>query len=80
MDSGISILNFSICRKVLSLLRSMTGLHHQAWVLGTGDCKIREILHFPPFRLRSLTEETGYKWPELGHFDGSCTLTESEGI
>ena len=27
MDSGVSILNFSTCRKVLSLLRTMTGLH-----------------------------------------------------
>ena len=27
MDSGVSILNFSTCRKVLSLFRSMTGLH-----------------------------------------------------
>ena len=27
MDSGVSILNFSTCRKVLSLLRSVTGLH-----------------------------------------------------
>ena len=62
MDSGVSILNFSTCRKVLSLLRSMTGLHiGEAWVLGTGDCKTREILHIPPFRLHSLTEETGYK-------------------
>ena len=71
---GVSILNFSTCRKVLSLLRSMT------WVLGTGDCKTREILHFPPFRLRSLTEETGYKRPGLGLFDGPCTLTGSEEI
>ena len=80
MDSGVSMLNFSTCRKVLSLLRSMTGLHLGAWVLGTGDCKTREILHFPPFRLRSLTEETGYKWPGLGLLGGPCTLTESEGI
>ena len=27
MDSGVSILNFSMCRKVLSLLKSITGLH-----------------------------------------------------
>ena len=52
----------------------------EAWVLGTGDCKTREILHFPPFRLRSLTEGTGYKRPGLGLFDGPCTLTGSEGI
>ena len=62
MDSGVSILNFSTCRKVLSLFRSMTGLHlRRGLVLGTGDCKTREILHFPPFLLRSLTEETGYR-------------------
>ena len=76
MDSGVSILNFSTCRKVLSLLKSFG----EAWVLETGDCKTREVLHFPLFRLRSLTEETGYKWPELGLFDGPCILTESEGI
>ena len=80
MDSGVSILNFSTCRKVLSLLRSITGLVDEAWVLGTGDCKTQEILHFPPFRLRFLTGETGYKWPRLGLFAGPCTLTESEGI
>ena len=81
MDSGVSILNFSTCRKVLSLLKFITGLHlGEAWVLETGDCKTREILHFPPFRLRSLTEETGYKWPGLGLFDGPYTLTVSEGI
>ena len=27
MDSGVSILNFSMCRKVLSGLKSTTGLH-----------------------------------------------------
>ena len=27
MDSGVSILNVSMCRKVLSLLKSITGLH-----------------------------------------------------
>ena len=48
MDSGncVSILNLSTCRKVLSLLRSITG---QAWGLETDDCKTREILYFPPF-------------------------------
>ena len=66
MDSGVSILNFST--------------FGEAWVLGTGDCKTREILHFPPFRLRSLTEETGYKWPVLSLLHGPCTMTESEGI
>ena len=51
MDSGVFILNFSTCRKVLSLLKFITGLHlGEAWVLETGDCKTREILHFPPFR------------------------------
>ena len=49
-------------------------------MLETGDCKTREILHFPPFRLSSLPEDTGYKSPELGLFDGNCNLTESEGI
>ena len=76
MDSGVSILNLTTSRKVLSLLRSITGLHLW-WVLETGDCKTREILHFPPFLLRSLTEETGYKRPELGLFEGPCNLIES---
>ena len=63
MDSGVSILNFTTYRKVLSLfdwppLRG--GL-----VLGTGESKTREILHFPPFLLRSLTEETGYRGQAL---------------
>ena len=71
MDSGVSILNLSTSRKVLSLLRSITGLHlGEAWGLETGDCNTREILHFPPFLLRSLTEETGYKRPELGRLTG----------
>ena len=50
----------------------------EAWGLETGDCKTRKILHFPPFLLRSLTEETGYKRPELGLFDGPCIMTESQ--
>ena len=79
MDSGVSILNFSTNRKVLSLLRSITGLDFgEAWVQETGDCKTREILHFPPFLLLSLSEETGYKRPELGLFDGPCIVTKSQ--
>ena len=71
MDSGVSILNFSMCKKVLSLLKSITGLHlGEAWGLETGDCKTREILYFPPFLLRSLIEETGYKRPELDVLKG----------
>ena len=71
MDSGVSILNLSTSRKVLSLLRSSTGLHlPEAWGLETGDCKTQEILHLTPFLLRSLTEETGYKRPELGLLKG----------
>ena len=42
----------------------------EACGLETGDRKTREILHFLPFRLRSLTEETGYKWRELGLLRG----------
>ena len=50
----------------MSLLRSITGLHlAEAWGPETGNCKTREILHFLPFLWRSLTEETGYKRPEL---------------
>ena len=77
MDSGVSILNFSTCRKCWACFRSMTGLHPR-WglVLGTGDCKTREILHFPPFLLRSLTEETGYRGQDLV-FEGPCILTGS---
>ena len=76
MDSGVSILNFSMCRKVLSLLKLLlASTFGEARGLETGDCKTREILHFPPFRLRSLTDETGYKWPHLGLFDGPCILT-----
>ena len=52
----------------------------EAWVLGTGDCKTWEILHFPPFQLRTLTEETGYNRLELGLFEGPCILIESEEI
>ena len=78
MDSGVSILDFSTSRKVLSLLKSVTCL--LAWVQETSDCKTREILRFPPFLLRSLTEETGYSWSELGLFEGPCILTELEGI
>ena len=71
MDSGVSIFNFSTCRKVLSLLKSVTALYlGEAWGLETGDCKTREILHFPPFRKRSLTEETGCNRPELGLLKG----------
>ena len=56
MDSGVSILNFSTCRKVLSLLLAST--FGEAWGLETGDCKTREILHFLPCLLCSLTEKT----------------------
>ena len=73
MDTGVSILNLSPSRKALSLLRSITVLQGQE----TGDYNIREILHFPPFLLRSLTEETGYKRPELDLFDGPFVLSES---
>ena len=48
--------------------------------LETGDCKTREIVHFPPFLLRSLTGETGYNQPELDFVEGPCILTESEGL
>ena len=66
MDSGVSILNLSTNRKVLSLLRSITGPNLcEDWGFETGDCKTREILHFPPFLQCSLTEETGYRRPEL---------------
>ena len=64
MDSGVSILNFSMCRKVLSLLRSITGLH----------------LHFLPFRWRFLTAETGYNRLTLGLLEGPCILILSEEI
>ena len=57
MDSGVSILNLSTSRKVLSLLL-LASTFGEAWGLETGDCKTREILHFPPFLLCSLTEET----------------------
>ena len=43
---------------------SLTSTQGEAWGLGTGDCKTREIIHFTPFLLRSLTEETG-KRPKL---------------
>ena len=69
MDSRVSILNFSMTRKVLGLLKSITGLHlGEAWGLETGDCQTQEILHFPPVLLRSLV------------FEGPCILTESEEI
>ena len=42
-----------------------------------GDCKTRASSHFPTFLLRSLTEETRHKWPELDLFDGPCILSES---
>ena len=66
MDSGVPISNLSTSRKVLILLRSITGLHlGEAWVQETGECKTREILHFSPFLLYPLTEETGYKRSEV---------------
>ena len=73
MDSGVSILNLSTSREVLSLLTSITSLSTfgEAWGLETSGCKTREILCFPPFLFPSLTEETGYKRPELGLFEGS---------
>ena len=74
MDSGVSILNLSTSRKVLSLLRSITGLNlGEACVQETGDCKTREILNFQPFLLHSLTEETGYKRSELVLLKGLVT-------
>ena len=38
MDSEVSILNLLTSRKVLSLPRSITGLH-LGWGLERGDCK-----------------------------------------
>ena len=61
MDSGVSIFNLS-----------KVGFG-EAWGLETGDSKTREILHFTPFLLHSLTEETGYKRPELFLFEGLVT-------
>ena len=73
MDSGVSSLNLSTSRKVLSLLRSITGLYFcEAWVQETGDCKTRD-LDFPPFLLCSFTEETGYKRSELVLLKGFVT-------
>ena len=78
MDSGVSIFNLSTRRNALSLLRYITGpTFGEAWRLETGDCKTREILHFPPFLLRSLTEETGCKRSELVLCEGPCILNES---
>ena len=77
MDSGVSILNLSTSRKALSLTRLgllLASTFGEAWGLETGDYKTREILQFPPFLLRSLTGETGYKWPELVLFEGPCNL------
>ena len=63
---------------MLSLLRFiLASTFGEAWVQETGDCKTREILHFPPFLCRSLTEETGYKRSELGLLEGPCNLIES---
>ena len=68
MDCSVSILNFSKSRKVLSCLGLL--LCSTFGGTETGNCKSREILHFPPFLLCSLTEETGYKRPEeFGLFD-----------
>ena len=49
----------------------------EACGLETGNCKTREILQFPPFVLRSLTEETRYKSPQIDLFDGPCIVSES---
>ena len=47
MDSGVSILNFSTCRKVLCLLKSITGLHlGEAWGLETGTFYTLSIAFF----------------------------------
>ena len=80
MDSGVSILNFFTTRKVLSLLRSMTGLYFWLCLGTTGDYKTQETLCFLPFLSRSCSGETGYKRPNLGLSDGPFILTESGEI
>ena len=80
MDSGVSILNLSVGRCCACLGLSLTSTFDEAWGPETNDCKTREILHFTPFLLRSLTKETGYKRPELDLFDDSCILSESEEL
>ena len=55
----------------------MASTYGEAWGLETSDCKTQQILHFPPLLLHSLTEETGYKWPELVLCEGPCNLIES---
>ena len=54
MDSGVSILTFLQVEWGVSLLMSLASTLGEAWGLGTGDCKTREIIHFTPFLLRSL--------------------------
>ena len=44
---------------MLSLLLASTLA--EAWGLETGECKNKRDVHFPPFLLRSLTEETGFE-------------------
>ena len=39
-------------------------------MLETGDCNTKETLLFLPFLLLCWSEETGYKRPGLGPFDG----------
>ena len=47
-DSGVTILNLSTNRKVLSLLRSITGLHFgEAWGLETGETPKRFYIFHP---------------------------------
>ena len=78
MDSGVSILTFlqvGRCCACLDLLLAST--FSEASGLETSFCKTREILHFPPFLLRSLTKETGCKRPELVLCEGPCILIES---
>ena len=72
MDSGVSIRTFLCVEKcwacfsllLASTLRWGLGIRKQATV------KPERFYLFPPFLLRSLTEETRYKRPELGLLKG----------
>ena len=68
------LFNLNIAVKMVQNRCKSAQMNTKCWsearVLETGDCKTKEILHFPTFRLRSLTEETGYKCPELDLLTG----------
>ena len=69
MDSGVFILNFSTCRKVLSLLKFRTGLHlGEAWVLETGNCKTPRDFTFSTLSITFFDSRDWMQWGKAWSF------------